>query len=262
MPILTGLDFTQSNLHVAYRASLEPQIVTLAITTAGVSRFPYAHVLLRKLLTSVNSGSAGGARFPPTAGLGVIVDESADLCGPNYLWRFRLAAADPLFLRTFVEELRAAGLEHPVTSIQITGSLPLDATDLSVREHDVKRWLDDPKAYLAEWPSPGFQIVEQGQWATFRLRLLQPISAPLRRKLDLVALGWLNDVVSYVWDTGEQEDGRIERQMPRCGSGKAEFSAAYRDFYHARRPSRARLVNALSRFHATVAPIEVAEISP
>lgn len=262
MPILTDLDFTQSDIQIAYRASLDPQIVTIAVTTAGVSSFPYAHLLMRKLLTSVNSGSAGGARFPPTAGVGVIIDESADPCGPNYWWRFRLAAADPIFLRNVVEELRAAGLQHPVTSMQITGSLPLDATDLSVREGDVKRWLDDPRAYLAEWPAPGFPIVYQGEWAAFRLRLRDEISGELRRKLDLVALGWLNDVQSYVWDTGETEDGRIERQMPRCGSGKIEFSAAYRDFYHARKPSRARLVNALSRFHATVAPIELAEISP
>ena len=109
------------------------------------------------------------------------------------------------------------------------------------------------------WHPPGAFL-----WDNYRESQAKggPLFEATRRKLDLVALGWLNDVVSYVWDTGEQEDGRIERQMPRCGSGKAEFSAAYRDFYHARRPSRARLVNALSRFHATVAPIEVAEISP
>ncbi len=262
MPLLSGLDFAQSNLHVAYRASLDPQIVTISLSTGGIAAFPYAQALLRKLLTSVNSGSAGGTRFPPTAGSAIVVDQSPDPCGPNYTWRVRLAAADPLFLRTVVEELRAAGLEHPVTSLQIVGSLPLDSTDLSVREQDVKRWIEDPHAYLGQWYDPGFPIVDRGRWAMFRIQLGQPISSDLRRKLDLVALGWLNDVSSYVWDTGEPEAGRIERCMPRCGSGKVEFSAAYRDFYFSTTPARARLINALSRFHTTIAPIEVAEISP
>ncbi|WP_437483310.1 hypothetical protein WME75_42590 [Sorangium sp. So ce1014] len=262
MPILSNLDFTRSNLHVAYRASLDPQLVDISVATAGVTRFPYAQLTVRKLLTSVNSGSAGGARFPPTAGAAIITDEGSDPCGPNYFWRVRMAAVDPLFLRTVVEELRMAGLDHPVTSMRITGSLPLDATVLSVREADVKRWLDDPDAYVGQWPDPGFPVVDQGRWAMFRIRLGAEITPALRRKLDLLALGWLNDVSSYIWDTGEPEAGRIDRSLPRCGSGKVEFAAGYDDFYFKTGPARARLVNALSRFHATVAPIELAEISP
>jgi hypothetical protein len=261
MPILDNLDFTRSDLHVAYRASLDPQIVTFSVSTGGATSFPYAQLLIRKLLASVNAGSAGGARFPPIAGSAVIVDESAAPCGPDYWWKVRLAGADPLFLRTVVEELRAAGLRYPVTSMQIQGSIPLDDTELSVREADVRRWLDDPKAYLEQWPDPGFPLVNAGRWAMFRVRLAQPITPDLRRKLDLLALGWLNDVSTYVWDTGECEAGVIDRSMPRCGSGKVEFSAAYRDFYFSINPSRARLVNALSRFHTTIAPIDVAEIA-
>ncbi|KYF77670.1 hypothetical protein BE20_09080 [Sorangium cellulosum] len=262
MPILDGLEFTQAGLRVRYRASLDPQIVTISVTTQGATTFPYAQIILRKLLTSINAGSAGGSRFPPTAGAAVVVDESPDLHGPSYVWKVRLAAVDPLFLRTMVEELRYAGAGHPVTSMEIAGSLPLDDTALSVREDDVKRWLDDPGAYLEEWPNPGFPIVERGRWAMFRLRLDAQITGELRRKLDLVALGWLEAVSSYLWATGEYEAGNIDRCMPRCGSSKDEFSAAYRDFYFSPVPARARLVNALSRFHHTVAPIALAEISP
>lgn len=262
MPILSNLAFTKRNLRVAYRASLDPQIVDISITTGGVAPFPIAQTTLRKLLTSVSSGSAGGARFPPTAGSAVVVDEGPDPVGPNYFWKVRLAAVDPLFLRTFVEEMRTAGGGHKVTSMQITGSLPLDSSDLSVREADVKRWLDDPEAYLEQWPDPGFPIVDRGKWAMFRLRLGAEITPELRRKLDFLALGWLNDVSSYVWDSGEAESGDSDNCLPRCGSSKVEFAAAYHDFYFSSGPARARLINALSRFHHTVAPIELAEISP
>ncbi|XXX80859.1 hypothetical protein WMF30_19065 [Sorangium sp. So ce134] len=261
MPLLPGLEFTQQNLRVAYRASADPQEVTIDVVTAAASRSPVAPVILRKLLDAVQRGSAGGHRFPPAAGAAEILDESADR-GPSYRWKVRLAAVDPLFLRTMVEELRLSTPGAPTLRMHILGALPLDDSPLSIREDAVKAWLDDPRAYLREWPAPGFPIVDRGDWAMWRVRLHDRITPDVRRKLDLVALGWFNDVWTYVHDTGQPEEQRADQGLPRCGSGKLEFSAAYHRFYFARRPSRARLVNALTRFHQTVAPIAAAEISP
>jgi hypothetical protein len=66
----------------------------------------------------------------------------------------RIAGVAPKFMRTVVEELRVAGMDQPVTSMQVVGSLPLDPTAMSVREGQVKAWLDDPTAYLEPWPNP------------------------------------------------------------------------------------------------------------
>ena len=58
VPLLSGLEFTQQNLRVAYRASADPQEVTIDVVTAAASRSPVAPVILRKLLDAVQRGSA------------------------------------------------------------------------------------------------------------------------------------------------------------------------------------------------------------
>ena len=155
MPLLNLLDFAADRLQVGYRASPEPQNVTLhfelksASTGMPVTFFAIWHQL--------HLGMAGSDVFAPTAGEatqppGVLL--SRGRLGPK---EYKVVLSDvrgaaPIYLRLLIERLRIVGGNTEIASLDIRGDLPADASPMSVTERDVKQWLDDPTAYPRRWP--------------------------------------------------------------------------------------------------------------
>lgn len=267
MPLISRLDFVQhGGLRVAYRASPSPQELTIDVMTAGVPHKGAANWYFQALIDDINAGAAGGALFAPSQGLAELLsgpDHDADALRPDHHAVLRVSGVSPLFLRTIVEELRWAGVEHPTTHLSIVGSEPLDQSALSVREHHVRAWLDDPSAYLEPWPSPGLKIQmnDLRSGAALRVVTASPITPPVREELEQLSVRWLNAVRNYVSDEGAEPKTNLGKMLPAYGQGKSEFRARYGQFLYAREPSRAIIANMLVRFHERVAPLVEAEVS-
>jgi hypothetical protein len=270
MPLLTGLDFAANALVVSYRAQEQPQDLEIDIETTGVAGEPTASILLNSVITSINAGAAGGVHFAPWLSSAEHLTgpwHADDAVGPAYRWTLRVAAVAPLFIRSIVERLRGVGFTENVRFMRILGSAALDSSELSVRENQVRSWLDDPSAYQGAWPHAEFPLtVRRSRGATLRVELATRITPELRDQLETLYLLWLNSVTSYVSDPGFLEEGNREvifnphKMFPATGVGKTEFRAASEEFLHTRGPARAVLCNMLGRFHRTVSPIVEAEI--
>lgn len=267
MPLISRLDFVQQGgLRVAYRASPAPQELTIDVTTTGVPHKGVANWYFQAIIDDINAGAAGGSIFAPSQGFAELVSGpvyDADALRPDHHAVIRVAGVAPLFLRTVVEELRWAGAEMPTTHLSIQGSEPLDQSPLSVREHHVRAWLDDPSAYLEPWPSPGIkvQMNDLRSGAALRVVTESPITPPIRDELEQLSVRWLNAVRNYVSDDGAEPDVNIAKMLPAYGQGKSEFRARYGQFLYTREPSRATIANMLARFHERVAPLVEAEVS-
>ncbi|MFO0761959.1 MAG: hypothetical protein U0359_36300 [Byssovorax sp.] len=266
MPLLPYLDFTARALTIAYRASPDPQDLTIDVAAAGLPAAPFAHMAMRAVVDAINAGAAGGDVFSPSAGraerlAGPWFDGGA--LGRSYRWVIEVASVAPLFVRNIVEELRRSGMNQDVVAMSLVGSLPVDASPMSVREPQVRAWIEDPAAYLPAWPSPGFPIsvVPRETGAALRLTMAQPLTPPIRAALEDLSVNWLNFTRNYIGDHGGPVYPDPHRTLPSFGQGKSEFRALYGDFPHARMPSRALVINMLTRFHERVARIAEAEVA-
>lgn len=268
MPLLDDLDFVQNSLSVSYRASQEPQTLSIYVATDHAEEAAYGPRFITTLINVINSGGAGGVHFHPATGLAELLSGPTypEGEGPQFNWDLRVAGVSPLFVRNIVEALRlSGGLENPTQAMSIRGSLPLDDTELSARETDVKAWLEDPLAYVGEWIDPGFPIKQrESPNAGLRIRLGKNLNAATEDELKGVCLQWLAATLNYMNEFGEpilDEPDRLARLLPKFGATKRELRAFYEEFTRSRVPSRAVIVNMLARFHAQVLPIEEVELA-
>ncbi|MEZ4447375.1 MAG: hypothetical protein R3B72_50330 [Polyangiaceae bacterium] len=267
MPLLERLDYVaQGGLRVAYRASPTVQDLDVLIVARGVPSKGAANWYLQNLVDVVNAGGAGGSLFPPSNGFMEMTagpTSDAEALRADHRATFRVASVAPLFLRTIVEDLRYVNVEEPVVELSIAGSLPVDDTDLSVTERDVRGWLDDPLAYLPAWPSPGFPIDfdDPREGAGLRIVLEDPITPALRDALEELSVRWLCAIRNYVGFDGREVEPNPGLQLPRFGQGRREFRAAFDEFRWARQSSRDVIVNLLTRFHERVARIAEVEVA-
>ncbi|WP_437961324.1 hypothetical protein WME76_17915 [Sorangium sp. So ce119] len=252
---------------MAYRASPEPQELSVDVTVAGVPETQLAHFMMRTLLDAINGGAAGGSLFHPAAGSAALLRGPLDEAptGSSYAWVVRVAAVAPVFLRTCVDQLALCGAGKPVTSLTFRGSVPLDGSPLSITDRQVRAMLTDPTAYVDAWPAPGFPVRDGDRGAddveaTLRLEMGSRITSPVRARLEDLAIGWINVVHRYADNHGRYVTFNPQKTLPRFGQSKTEFRAYYPEFRWASGPARAAMINMLTRFHHEVAPIAAAEI--
>lgn len=266
MPLLNGLDFTQHNLRVAYRASAEPQVMTIDIGTAGKALRPMAGGYIWVVRRWLRSGVAGSDIFPPWLPWiekGVEPETYQEETGPSYHFEIPHAAFAPLMIRLLVELFRKIGVNQPVEGMVIRGSLPLDDSPLSITERDVKRWLDDPTAYPRVWPDLGFEVIDRSavKGAFVRVRLVDDLPpGEWDTAYDRVGR-WFEVLKEYV---SEADHGPVP--IPTFELTEASFArreVVYRleKFPYVKKPSRDLLLNTLCRFHHEVARIESVEVA-
>lgn len=265
MPLLNELDFAATGLFVDYRASGAPQELVIEVEVSEPPEYPAAISSLATILKTINLGGAGGAIFPPSSCAARLLEgpwwqTEGDLA-TTYRWRLEVAAVAPRFLRNMVEELRRCGAQGSVVSLRIAGALLPGDDALSVRQPQIRAWLDDPTAYPEAWPRLDFKLLrrEARKGVPLRVRLSSMISAKLRDGLEELAMGWKNAVRDYV-DAFGNEVELDPFALPRFGKSKDEFRAWFEDFNHAPEPSLAMLCNMLTRFHETAAPIVEVEV--
>ncbi|MCK6589157.1 MAG: hypothetical protein HUU21_05560 [Polyangiaceae bacterium] len=268
MPLLDNLDFTKNDLTVSYRGNLEPQTLTIYAAIEIPEEAAYGPRFITTLMDVINAGGAGGSHFHPAAGLAELLSGPTypEAEGPQFNWDLRVAGVSPLFMRNIVESLRlCGGVDNPAIAMSIRGSLPLDDTELSVREAEVKAWLEEPLAYVGEWPDPGFPIKQRmSPGAALRIRLGKNLNAETEDELKGVCIQWLAATYNYVNEFGEpilDEPDRLARLMPKFGATRRELRAYYEEFTRIPGPSRAVIVNMLARYHAQVLPITDVELA-
>jgi hypothetical protein len=256
------LEFARSHLAVRYRGDPAPQVLEIHVVTDRPPEVPFGPAALTFLVEAVNLGGAGGSEFPPTAGAARIVRGPGDVAGRAHAaWQIEVAGVTPFFVRTLVERLGDPGLGAVVTSMTIAGSLPLDASLLSVTERTVLSWLDDDDARPGAWPAPGFPIRDRpiDSGACIRLRLAQPADHDRLVRFTRLIEIWNQAILSVTNSSGEYVG--VADAAPRMSRSTTELASGYDAFDFYRPPVRATLVNMLTRFHEQVTPIVEAEIA-
>jgi hypothetical protein len=267
MPIISSLEFVQNDLTVAYRASAEPQRLEIRASINGLAAYPFGPIAMLWFERGIRAGGAGGAEFAPTAGVashvsGPLKSGEEGFMGPDFRWELEVAAVSPYFIRNIVSTFGNIGAPYDTTSVSILGSLPLDDSPLSVRESDVKAWVEDDHSFMRAWADPGFPLKTMPanrNAATVRLVLDRDIDKNLSDDI-LTAIGvWRILIGSY---PNLARTGRGKGHAgPRTATKKREMVVTYDEFDYLRDPSQALLINVLSHFHAKVSPIREAEIS-
>lgn len=260
VPLLDLLDFAKKDLVVRYRASAEPQTLTIEAETASPTPVAYAAIIMNIVGEGVRWGGAGGAMLAPELGRFAIQKApvgSKTRQARKLVWTVEVAGIAPAYLRVMVERLRTAGYSQPLKSLRIVGSLPPDRTALSAREADVRKWLDDAKAYPDAWPEPGFPLTlarAKGSAVSIQLAVARPIHAKRADLLKQLVIVWKNVVSSYVDDEGSPAPLHAE-WFPKFEITRTDFRAEFTRFDHARIASRNVLIGLLRRFHLEQAPI-------
>ncbi|MBX3231408.1 MAG: hypothetical protein KIT84_10720 [Labilithrix sp.] len=262
-PRLAGVGFD-----VAYRGSTEPQTLDVVLELTGPAELPLAPWAVGGFVACVNRGLAGSSDFAPSMGRAALEagptgegDPAPDELGPRYAFRLLVAGVAPVFLRVFVEHL--AGCAHPseLKTISIVGSLPPDGTRLSVRDRELEGWLTEPSAYPRAWPEPGFRVETRSipRGATIEVSLEKGELAPFATELEETISTWQTALLGY---PNAKRQGRGASE-PHASFARTRTSlhAKLGLFDHARGPAQAALVNALTRFHTTVARIAEVAIS-
>lgn len=266
MPLLSGFDFLRLGFDVAYRASDEPQLLTIDVTMLDRSTKRSAPMIVKRLIELINAGAACGQMFDPRQSRAERVSgpwDGPDAFGPDFSWGVRVAGVSPLFIRTIVDQLRKCGHEQPVTTMRIRGALPLDGTPASVDRARMLEWLEKP-IYVDETPLRPFTVRFVPSAAVyFVVRRSMASSTVLDDALKHLAMRWLIATAAYVDESGRavvRAKDDLERHLPGFHSDAVEFRAEFREFLHMADPSRAVLVNMLARLALTVAPFSEVEI--
>jgi hypothetical protein len=265
MPILNWLEFTEKKLAVSYRASAEPQQVDIDLVLNHVAGVPRAWTSISSIVGYINGGMGGSDVFAPSAGQAELLTpfQEKGVRGPKYHYKLRMASAAPIFIRTIVEELRGAGWQEPIKSLKIIGSLPTDASDLSVTETRVRDWLEDPTAYARRWSKLGFAARQEDKGAagvTFRMVFGKPLTVALKGKLRDRVLSWHNMSDLYVNPAGKFERIKLGQALPRYAFTKREMTVRIERFDRTHEPASALLVNMLQRVHDELIPIGNVEL--
>jgi hypothetical protein len=254
-------------LYVAYRASAEAQRLEIRVEAAGPDARGMGTSLLRALLAIVNAGACGGAEFLPSVGRAALVSgprvpDDPGGRGPIFEWEVEVAGVSPLYLRSMVEDFAlAAWSDHPVVALGLRGSLPLDASPLSARTADVRRWLLDADAYPGDPPTPPFPLKEtRDPDATSAMVRLRPDGAratDVLEPFELLMVRWS----SYLAGLPSREAQPIGSSgFFRSAASRRELVARVEEIDVRPAPARAALVALLTRFHEDVAPLAHAEI--
>lgn len=245
-------------LDVAYRGALESQLVDVQVHTSGPPELPLAPWAVESLVGCINRGLAGGAEFAPHEGQAAV--EAAESGPARSAFRLVVRGMSPRFVRVIVEHLAASAHPHRVTAISIVGALPTDGSPMSVRETQLAGWLDDADAYPKAFPNPPFRVTTKHipRGATLKVTLAGNLEK-FAGELEETFSSWQTAVLTY---PSLAKTGRgVSAPHAQFARTRTELMAKLALFDHTRAPSRDALVNALSRFHTTVAPIASIELA-
>ncbi len=259
-PLLDSLGFAATHLAVAYRGSLDPQVLSIRVRTSGPAKVPFGPAAIRTFVELVNEGGAGGSEFAPWAGRAKLLSSPDDEAGVDRAWSVEVAGVSPRFLRTLIESLRRAGDEHDVTALTIDGSLKLDDGPLSVREPQVQRWLASPTEYPGAWGEIPFRVRDREvtRGARVRARLAEGASVEILEAFESTMMSWSLAILDYA-DRRHDGRGTMDRD-PRIGRTRSEVAANFAELTYDPVAAYASLINLLCGFHARVAKIEEVEI--
>lgn len=265
MPLLNALEFTRAHLAVAYRASEEEQEVKLDFKLKQRAKRPNASGMLLGQCVWIRAGLAGSDVFDPCTGHAEIVSgplSPPGVFGPSYRYLMKVRGVAPIYLRLFVEKLRAVGFDIPVVSCSIIGALPGDDSPLSCTEATVKKWLDDPAAYPKAWSKLAFEhkvLDQQGKSLTVRTTFKRPLGDEARKRYETNWGSWNNVIAPIISTTGQHVPVKLGQSLPVHAFAKREATTHIEVFERARPPCIALALNMLHRFHVEHAPVASVE---
>ena len=265
MPLLANMNYVDTALSVAYRGSEQPQRLSIDMTTTGRATMPLFGVFLAGMQRAILYGGAAGARFRPwEAVCDVLTQPEGDAeSGPSYHADLMVAGMAPEFLRVAIEYMRGAGADQLVTSLTIQGELPLEASDASVTQEQVKTWLDSPTAYPGYYPQEDFpvEVHDSLKGGSASILLANTPNADQTGLLRATLLLWHTWTSHLVGRDGRQLTKPIPVSNLKLALSKREFVARMAQFPWTVEPARASLRNYLAYLHHRVAAIAKVEIA-
>jgi|GEM_PF-4136185 len=272
-PHLARLD--AHSLDVRYRASAEPQLLTIRIQ--GNPKYtwePDYHLRVSMLLELAQAGLGGGARFAPETVRAARVsgplrgdDPGA---GPTFAWQLKVSSIDGSYLLPMLN-LLADGWNVGETNmlgdrfepdpqfypshVSIVGELPLDEGATCVTTASVLAALATPELAFAAYPEVPFAMrTKAGRARGARLKV--QTAATSRMAVDELSmrLGWLAKFLSVHPGVG------FPLSFPEVAATKSALTVTWEALDVPVDLARGPLVNVLRRFHHEIAPVAGAEL--
>jgi hypothetical protein len=268
-------NLTLSTLEVRYRASAEPQLVTLSIqgNKKGNERSDYP-VRVERLVDSINAGLSGGALFAPELGFAEVKsgplprDQAA---GPHFAWSLLVRGVAPVTWAVILAQLSDSwsvsgnlimGLRfepdpkfYP-SHISILGDLALDSSPASAETRDVLKMIADPSEGFQAWKDLPFPVRDLVMKSGAKIKVkLASTSLELEKSLE-TALTRIRR-----WLDGHPQAG-WPQSLPDLSSTKSQIVARWKDGIP--EPTfmvRGPILNVLRRFHYRVTPITSVELA-
>ena len=266
MPFLRLLEFAAKDLTISYRASHEPQTLDIVVEARHRTSMGLGPIAMRPVIEGAAYGAASGAEFNPSMSRMTKIKgpdfNTPEAHGPCFAWSIEVVAVSPLYMRSIVEHLRGiGGMGGGIVRMLVRGSLSLDDSPLSVRERDLKLWLDDCVVYPGRWrPLPyRFRRKRAKRGAMLRIALEGTTTPAVYEAFEMVATVWGTSLTDYA-DEARRDMGMMQI-FPTLHRTEAELSARWSEFTHIRTPAADLMANMLTRFHDNVARIREAELS-
>lgn len=257
---------TPQSLHVAYRESPETQVIRVEVqvdkVTDRINGFRGWIAAMRGGCAAIDVARAGASGVKVLSG--PVLKGDAGFESERYAWDLEITAVASKFLHVGVSFLSLiGGLQARPTAVSIVGSLPLDDSPASCRTADVLRWLDDSDSAamtaIGELPfAATVKTAASAKAARFRFT---GASAFTKEQFAELQAEWL---VAWAGPLGIGHnlagDGPADVQAAKLAHAGVEISAKFAKLDVRRTHAEGMLMNMLSKFHATVAPLAQVEV--
>ena len=253
-----------ARFEVAYRASLEPQVLDIGLDFARPVHNGMPEAQMRQVVTHLAMGVTGGAEFSPDRSTAKHLE--GDLSAPerengeaHYRWRVEVQGVSPRYLRHIVARMvLSGGAGIAIESMTIRGALDADDGALSVDTATMERWMTDPDAWLGPPTEAPFAVVDVASEQGMKLKLV-PKSAPTAATVTALSkqlLEW-TDAIAFM----PLRPDRGFLAPPKVTKTSSSLTAQAKAFPVDPRPARDQLLAFLVRFHETQCPLKSVELT-
>lgn len=251
--------WVDGGLDVAYRASAETQTLTLEL----VCDSEVTQLGVDDLVDVLRFGGAGGAIFAPRSVSGRLLRGDLWASAKRHAFELEVAGMDRLFVRWLIEKLTLSAMApQKVLSLTIHGSLPLDASPLSIDTEGAKKWLRDPDAFPGQFAEPPFVVRPRRAASARQARMTIAFSRALTKKeYDTFHHAWLTGDTFVAGGLDAAGLGYAPKSGARLSRSGVELKIAYSALDVRPSPALDLWVNILHRFHYDGVPIERFDIA-
>jgi len=254
---ISWLDYVETGLHVAYRATHEPQELSIQLRLSKPKSFFEVGVGFR--VSAINFGFAGDVDWDPARGSAKLlaIPKDPKKRSEEHSYKLEVVEMAPSFVRILAATRFGMGIDGTkVESMSIAGSEKVDRSKASVREEDVRRQLEDPDAYAGRFAKLAFPVVQTRVKEGLSVRLRMGAKTTKAAEKALQERLRIFDLLVSNYPPLEVDGGRAVATLnPAVLRSPTELAFRYATFDVRLVAGTDALLNMLHRFSGEVSPV-------